>query len=451
MRDLALVGVLIPLLAMAAARPFVGVLVWSWISFMNPHREAFGFAQTMPWAMLAFAATVLGCFIRREPKSPAINLVTILLAVFLVDITLTTLVGIGRSETAWAQWDRTVKILVGLMLTASLLTERARIHALLWVMVISLGFYGVKGGIFTLITGGGFIVLGPPETIIADRNHLAVAVLVTIPLMNYLRLQSPHYLVRIGLMAAMLFSLFAVVGSQSRGALLGLVATAAMLWLRNHGKIVSGIAIGAGIAAAITFMPDSWFGRMNSLNEYYADASAMGRVRIWETAWRLAVMRPLVGAGFRATYSQDIVNLVTPGTTARAVHSIWFEVLGEHGFPGLLIWCGIVLAGIVYSIRITRLVQGRQNLRWAGDLARFSQVSIVAFLVGGTFLSLNYWDFFWTLMVIIAATHQLALEAVRQTLPALPAGTGAVSSRLAGGLRRPSRGLALVKPRSTVL
>jgi probable O-glycosylation ligase (exosortase A-associated) len=439
MRDLALASVLMLLLAMAAARPFVGVLVWSWISFMNPHREVWGFAQTMPWAMLAFVATVFGCFVAREPKRPAVNAVTVLLALFAVCITVTSVLALGPPEMVWSKWDRTIKMLAGLLLTASLLTDRWRVHALIWLIVISLGFYGVKGGLFTLVTGGGHIVLGPPESMIGDRNHLSTGLLFSLPLMNYLRQHSRHNIVQLGLVAAMGLTLFSVVGSQSRGALVGLAATGAMLWLRSSGKIVSGVAIGASVLVAITFMPDSWVERMNSMRNFQADDSAMGRVTIWSAAFKLALMRPLVGAGFRGMYVQSIVDRVDPSVIARATHSIWFEALGEHGFPAFLVWLGAMAAGAWYSWRICSLTRHAPGLRWAYDLARMSQVSIVAFCTGGTFLSLAYWDGFWTLMAVIGGVHTMALEQVRST------GAQVATARPAGWRLRPADRLGAIQ------
>jgi len=412
MRDFALAAVLVALLAMAVARPFVGVLVWSWISFMNPHREAFGFAQTMPWAMLAFITTVFGCFVAREPKKFRVNAVTVLFVLLGVSVTVTSLVALGPPDEVWRKWDRVIKILFGLMLTDALLTDRWRVHAMIWLMAISLGFYGVKGGIFTLNTGGSYIVMGPPDSMIGDRNHLSTALLFAIPLMNYLRQHSRHAVVRWGLTAAMGCTLMAVVGSQSRGALVGLAATAFVLWLRSSGKILSGIAIAASVAVAITFMPDTWVERMNTIQNYEEDGSAMGRITIWRVAIQLALMRPLVGSGFEGMYYQYVVNMVDPTVKARATHSIWLEVLGEHGFPGFFIWLAALGMGIVYSLRLTRLTRDRPDLQWAHDLGRMAQVSIVAYSTGGSFLSLSYWDGFWTLVVILGATHRLVREAL---------------------------------------
>ncbi len=422
MRDLAFAGLLVSLLAIAAARPFVGVLLWSWISFMSPHREVFGFAQTMPWAMMTFLVTVFGCIIAREPRKPAINGVTVLLLVFAVLITLTSLTGIGPPEPRWYMYDRVIKILAGLLLTASLLTDRRRIDALVWLMVIALGYYGVKGGLFTLATGGKYIVMGPLDSMIEDRNHLAVGLLVILPIMNYLRMHARHRIVRQGLVFAMVTTLLSVVGSQSRGALLGLIATAGVFWLRSRGKVVSGIAVVIGLAVAIAFMPDSWVERMQTIKSYDEDESAMGRITMWIAAFDFARMRPLVGGGFRAIYDQGIVNLVSPGTFARATHSIWLEVMADHGFPTFFVWLGVIGYGMWYTRRIARLAKGREDLRWAFDLARMTQVATVAYMAGGSFLSLSYWDFFWTLMVVTGAVHALVLQAVRQPAPGTVAG-----------------------------
>ncbi|MCU0986546.1 MAG: putative O-glycosylation ligase, exosortase A system-associated [Acetobacteraceae bacterium] len=414
LRSLALSGLICTLLAIAVARPFVGVMVWSWISFMNPHREVYGFASTMPWAMLTFLVTIVGCFVAREPRRPAVNAVTIPLLLFGIWVTLTSLVGIGPPEPMWQMWDKVIKVIAGLLLTAAMLTDRRRVDALIWLMVISLGFYGVKGGLFTLVTGGGHIVVGPHDTMIGDRNHLSVALLVTLPLMNYLRLQARHGIVRLGLVFAMATTLFSVVGSQSRGALVGLVATAGVFWLRSRGKVVSGIAIVIGVALAIAFMPESWVERMETMRTYDEDASAMGRVRIWLAAIALGVARPLTGGGFQAIYNQGIVDMVYPGVRARATHSIWLEVLADHGFPGLFIWLAVLGGGIWYAFRMVRLAKDRPELRWAGDLGRMGQVSAVAYMSGGTFLSLSYWDFFLTLLVVLGAAHAVALQTLRQ-------------------------------------
>ena len=398
------------LLTSALAQPFVGALLWCWISFMNPHRKVWGFATGLPYAMMVFIAMVFSCLMAREPKRFEANGVTIGLIVFALLITLSSITAIGPPSEAWRLWERTIKSIVGALLVASLLTTRERIHALVWLMAISVGFYGVKGGIFTINTGGGFIVLGPDDSMIADRNHLAVGLLVAMPLMNYLRMQSKHRIIQLGMIGAMTLTLFAAIGSQSRGALVALAATAGLLWWRGRNKFLGGIVMVVAILGVLSFMPESWVERMNTITNYEADESAMGRVKIWQASWLLAVNYPLTGTGFRAPYYQHIVDLVSEGVTARAVHSIYFEVVAEHGFPAFFVWLGLTLAGTFYAVQLTRLTRNRPDLTWASDLGRMIPVSVVAYLSGGLFLSLGYWDYYWMILIVAGSAHSLVLR-----------------------------------------
>ena len=413
MRDAVFLATMLLLLPLAVARPFVGILLWSWISFMNPHRLVYGPAGPMPWAMMVFAATLLGCLLAGEPKRFALNAVTGLIITLMLLFTFTTLMALGNPPDVWAKYQFVEKVLLGLLLTASLLTERRRVHAMVWIMVISIGYYGVRGGIFSLLTGGSYRVWGPEQTMIFDNNHLAAAMLVTLPLMNYLRMQSRNAPIRIGLAAAMCFTLLATITSYSRGALLGLAAATAVLWWRSSRKLATGAVLGVVLAGALAFMPAEWTERMHSIRSYDADASASERLVLWGISLKLATANPLSGSGFTGPYNRQVVDTVAPGGPARAVHSIWFELLGEHGFPTFVAWVSLTLAGIYYTFRIVSLTRRRPELAWAYDFGRMAQVSIVAYLVSGSFLSLSYWDFYWTLLVVIAATHAIAREAVR--------------------------------------
>ncbi len=403
------------LLPLAAARPFVGVLLWCWFSFMNPHRELWGFAAPIPWAAIIFGVTVLGCVIAREPREWRLNWVSGLAVALMVAITLTSFTALAPPEAVWAKWDLVFKALLGVTLTALLLTDRRRVHALVWVIVLSIGYYSVKGGVFTLMSGGGYRVYGPEQSMIADNNHAAVAFLIILPLMNYLRLHSAHVLVRNGLAAAMVLTLLSAVGSHSRGALLALAAVAAVFWWRSRRKLVGAVVLGVALAGTLAFMPANWWERMNTIASYEQDASATSRLQLWGGAWKLALDRPLVGSGFRGPYTRAVMNRVAPEVPARAIHSVWFEFLGEHGFPAFAIWLGMIIASVVYTYRLARLARGSPDLAWAYDLARMTQVAVVAYVVGGSFLSLSYWDVFWTVLLIAPAAYAVARrEAARK-------------------------------------
>ncbi len=441
MRSLLLFLELTMLIPIALARPFVGVLIYSFISFSNLHRLTFGISDGMPWAYMTAIATLIGCFVAREPKRLPVNPTTVLIVLFIICIGLTSFVARLPADRVEPKWEAVTKVFFFVLVTIALVRDKYRIHALLWVMVISLGYFGVKGGGFTLLTGGGGRVLGPPSTMIADNNHLAAGLLVTLPLMNYLRLQSAHRIVRLGLLCAMILTLFAVVGSYSRGALIGLAAVSVVLWLRSSNKIVTGVAVAVAVYTAITFMPPEWVERMSTLRHAEETNSGQSRTAIWMASLQMAIHNPLTGVGFMGPYDQGLVDQYANGTTARAVHSIWFEPIGEHGFPTFLVWLGISFAGVVNTFGILRASKGVAELLWCRDLARMAQVSIVAYMVAGTFLSLCYWDFYFTIIAVLAGTRAIVRETVQQTTSAEPS-AGMWRRGLIGGISvagRPAR------------
>ncbi len=418
MRSVALFFELLMLIPIALVQPFVGVILWSWVSFMNPHRLVYGgIALEVPWAMLIFAATIIGCLVAREPKRFPWNGVTILVALFLVMITFTTVFALGPTDQVLAKYETVFKVFLFLLVTAALLTTRERIHALAWVMVLSLAFFGIKGGAFTLMGGGANKVYGPPNSMIFDNNHLAAGLLVSLPLMNYLRMESRHAIIRLGFAVTMALTVFGVVGSYSRGALLALGAVCFFFWCKSSKKLVSGVVIVVALSGAITFMPASWTERMSSIESYQQDGSALGRLQIWNVTWVMAKTRPLTGSGFFGPYTSAVVDRFVPGAEARAVHSIWFEVLGEHGFPTFFVWLGINIAAAIYARRIIKRASGVPGLEWCVNLAKMTQVAMIAYLVGGTFLSLCYWDYYFTILIMVSAVYEHVNAALRQDAP----------------------------------
>lgn len=408
MRDTAIFLMLMGLIPLAMARPFVGVLLWSWVSFMNPHRITWSFATEMPWGMMIALATIMGCVIAGEPKRFPPGATAKLIVAFLILTAITSILAMVPSDEMYSRWSQVFKIFLMLLITLSLLTTRVRIHALVWMIVISVGYFGIKGGGFALTTGGGFRVWGPPGSLINDNNNLAAAMLTVLPLINYLRQQTADWRMRIGISAVIVLTTFAVVGSQSRGALLGLIAATGFLWTKTRNKVASGLALLLLMAAVASFMPQSWYDRMNTIQTYSEnDNRSDNRLYLWESGWKIALARPLTGVGFYGTYERSVMETFVPGATARSLHSIWFETMAEHGFPTFFVWLAFPLVAWFNARRIIKAAVGKDDLQWAVDLARMGQVSIVAFVVSGTFLPLMYYDVYFTIMVVIAATRIL--------------------------------------------
>jgi probable O-glycosylation ligase (exosortase A-associated) len=274
-----------------------------------------------------------------------------------------------------------------------MLNSRERVHMLIWVIVLSLGFYGVKGGIFTIVHGGAYHVQGPSGSFIAGNNELALALVMTIPLMRYLQLNEPDRRIRLGLAVAMLLTALAAVGSQSRGAFVALFITGLVFWLKSRNKVATLLLVSIPAVATVLIMPAEWFERMHSIQDYEQDASAQGRFLAWRFAIN-AARNDIFGVGFEGFKGYD-------------AHSIYFEVLGEHGWIGLALFLSLLAMTWLKSNAVIRMAKRQPDTRWASDLAAMIQVTLIAYMSAGAFLGLAYFDYFYHLLVVIVVLHHL--------------------------------------------
>src|SRR5690348_5925315 len=212
MRGIALALIIFGTIPFILTNPYVGLLVWSWISYMNPHRLTYGFAYSFPWVMLIAIVTLVSLAISKESKKIPWSTVSVLLALFLLWTGFTTYFAVMQ-DSAWDKWQQLAKSLVMVFVTLMLVNTRKRMDWLVWVIAVSLGFYGIKGGLFTMLGGGASHVLGPAGSFIGENNSIALALCMTLPFMRYLQLHSAGKLVRVGLGVSMLLTGIAVLGT----------------------------------------------------------------------------------------------------------------------------------------------------------------------------------------------------------------------------------------------
>jgi probable O-glycosylation ligase (exosortase A-associated) len=413
MRDIIVTLLVFGALPFIFKRPYFGVLMWVWISVMNPHTQSWGFAATFPFAAMIAGITILSLIFTREPKSLPNTSFTWMLFAILLWMTVTTALAF-QPEESLDMWNKVMKTMLMTFVTLMLIKTKEQVQLLIWTIVISLGYYGVKGGIFTIKTGGTELVWGPGNTFIGGNNEIALALIMTIPLMHYLQMVTQKKWVHRSLTVAMSLCAVAAIGTYSRGALLAILAMGGVLWWKSQHKARIGMLILLATPLVLVFMPDKWGARMDTINTYEQDESAQGRINAWRMTYNLAKDRPLVGGGFEI-YDAPIFSLYAPDpTNVKAAHSIYFQALGEHGFVGLGLF---LLLGIITwrsGAWIIRNTEKMDEYRWASDLARMIQVSLVGYAVGGAFLSLLYFDVPYYLMAAMLITRVLVSQELRQ-------------------------------------
>lgn len=412
MRDLLLAAVIFGLLPFVLKRPYWGVLLLAWLGYMNPHRLAYGFMLSFPVVLITALATMVGLVMTKEPKKIVWTRETIMLAIFIAWMGITTIMA-EYPKAAAVQYEKVVKIHILTFITLVTLTSRERIHGFVWILVLSLGFYGLKGGVFTIVNGGQFRVNGPSSTFIAGNNELALALVMTIPLMRYLHLHEPRHLIKLGLMAGMVLTAIAAIGSQSRGALLALSMVGGVFWLKGRNKFGVAILVVISAAVIVSLMPDTWYRRMDTIKTYDQDESALGRLNAWAVAWAVAKDH-FFGGGFELWEPAMFAKYAPNPDDVHDVHSIYFEAMGEQGFIGFAMFMSLWAMTWMKCQKVIRTSRKNKELFWARDLAAMIQVSLVGYLTGGAFLGMAYFDYPYHLMVLAVMTHHALAQSKSQ-------------------------------------
>lgn len=423
MRDIAVLLVILASIPFILKRPFFGVLMWCWISYMVPHRLAWGFIQTMPVAAIIGGTFLLAYLFSKEPKKIPLSTPIIFILLFNLWMIITFITH-PKDAFIISQFDKVMKIQLFTLIILALLTTRKRIELTLWVIGLSIAFYGIKGGIYTIQTAGGGRVWGPPGGFFFGNNELALTLLVTLPILYYLRwtLPADKKWLKHAFLFGMALCVLAALGTQSRGGLVACICVGAFLWLKGPNKLAIALAIMLTVPVIYHFMPDTWHDRMSTIiepdRESY-DTSVTGRFNAWEMAFHLAQDKPL-GGGLNA-FNRENFYLYAPDPEAfHDAHSIYFQIIGHHGFIGFGLWFCIYLSSWFVARNIIKLAANRQDLKWASLLARMLQCSLIAYAAGGAFLGLAYFDLpFHLVITLVAVQHLLKKQLATEKQQAL--------------------------------
>ncbi|HXR56808.1 MAG TPA: putative O-glycosylation ligase, exosortase A system-associated [Casimicrobiaceae bacterium] len=386
-------------------RPWIGVLFWVWFGLANPHLMTFGPAQSFPFAALIAIVTLAGMAF--SPKTMQVKKRPALLALLLLAawMTMTTFFAFNPAG-AWPAWDRAMKVFLMTFVATLLINDRRQLVWFVGTIAISLGYFGTKGGLFTLRTGGHGMVFASGG-FLSENNATGLAILMAIPLLWFFLQQAKRLWQKSFIAVSIMLSAAAVLGTQSRGAFLAICAIGLFLILKSAHRIALAIALVCVASSLVLFMPQTWSDRMETIETYQKDSSAMGRIAAWRMVTKLAADRPLIGGGFEC-YTPDVyARYGEGGDSILAAHSIYFQVLGEHGYIALLLFLAVWLFTWRDATATIRAASKRDDLLWAADLCRMLQVSLVGYLVGGAFLSLANWDLPYYLMVGVVVARSI--------------------------------------------
>ncbi len=432
MRDFLVVAIILGSAPFCFINPYIGVLMWYWVTYFNPHRFTWSYAYDFPVALVIAVPTLLGTVFTKKSFRSLLTTESFLLFALWVWYVATFLYAYetpyfaGHLDSARYELTHITKIVLMTFVTILVINTRERLKGVLLVTALSLGLLALKGSIFGIRTSGEFRVWGPPDSFLSDNNAFGLALNMSLPLLYFLTRDVENRWLRRLLYICFASAIISVLLTYSRGGLLGLLVVVAAIAYRSKHRLFGIAAMILVAVAVLAIAPGTWMDRMDRMFHGEVDASGEQRLVAWGTAWRFAQDYPITGGGFNTLPDENVFQRYEPrplplGFLSTAPHSIYFQLLADQGFVGLLLFLLLIGFCFLTLYRIGRAAKKIPDGQWMAYYAWMIQISILAFMTSGAFLGFVYLDLIYEMIGAVVVLKILyTSELTRQAMNAAP-------------------------------
>lgn len=433
--DLFFLGCLLAFFGLGLARPFLLVLAYVYIDIATPQQLTYALLQPVPLSLIGFTLAFGGWLIRLGKDRTLFGASQILLLTLMGYCLISTLTA-DFPDAAWLKWAWVWKVLLFGIFLPMTLTTRLRLEAVIVVAILSASVLIVPTGIKALVTGGGYGALNlmvESNSGLHESSTLACVAIMILPLLSFLRRQGtifpPDWRAALYISALGFACFLVTIGTQARTGLvcMALFAVLRLRTARYRSLYLAGATV--ALVIALAFVPTSFVDRMSTIANARSEHSAATRLAVWAWTFDYATDHPMGGGfdaylgnnvRFEAFPSQDLGdgNGRSPASVkagvvedkSRAYHSAYFEMLGEQGWPGFMLWLLLHALGLV---RMERLYQARRRAadpqnRWQSDLAGAIQQAHLIYLAGALFVGIAFLPFALIILGLEVGLHGLA-------------------------------------------
>lgn len=432
MRDLAMLGAMLVFLPLALSGSLTAYLIWCWTGLLSPNAYVYGFMRGVPFNLIFAIISIALIFLGHDSKRGRFVLprTSILFILFAIQATISFVFAYDGLIRNAELYSNLIKALLFCFLMPYVITTRERIHAMVLTIALGLAFHGIVEGLKFVASGGGHIIQGLAK--FGDNNHFAVVIIMVVPILIYIYRYSVQRSLRWIAVGGLMLTVIAVIATHSRGGFLSLALMSLWIAFSNSRKLLAVLMLVGGLIAMLALAPTSWSERMNTIKDAGEDTSFMTRIVAWKVSSEIALHRPLTGGGFHAVQAQYVWDqfrqsdgllgfVETPYRAERAfaAHSVYFELLGDLGFPGLFLFLAILANSMLTCFQIKRMVKqcGGEH-KWAADLANMLAASMLGYAVGAAALSLGYLEVMYIFAMLIQVIHLVVKQGQASTRPA---------------------------------
>jgi putative inorganic carbon (hco3(-)) transporter len=383
--------------------------LYLWIAYFRPESWAWSdIFATLNLSYLAGAYLVVRTLISGVPLR--LGLRGWLLVLFLVQALIATSLG-PDSAYSFGYLREFAKVILISVVLMNVVRTSSDLRLVLIVIAVSLGFEAVKQGWAQLILNPG-ARNGNGVPFLGDNNLVAVGMAMLIPIIAALAETSSGWRKRAWQFAS-IGVFYRALSTYSRGGFLSLGAVSGILFWRSPHKLKTILAIAVVALLVLPVLPGQFWDRMSTITAPSEDGdnSSESRLHFWQVAVAMATDRPLVGvghSGYPRAYNKYDWTEGKYGAN-RAVHSAWFGVLAELGYPGLLLFVAIIGSSFLACRRVRRAAARGEVPAEMAPYAIALESALVAFVVGGSFVSFQYNEMLWHFFALSVALERVAV------------------------------------------
>jgi len=415
--------------------PFYALLFYLWNAYFRPDEWTYGGLIASLNLSFIIGGYLLLATIASMPRL-RVSTRVILLLLFFFDSLICTIYS-EHQAWSWNAWIVFSKVVIITYIIVLITTDRQRYRTVLTVIAISLGFEFAKQAYAQLYIAPG-AQNNNTSAFLGDNNGIAVGTMMLVPIIGALAQTATRRWERIGHRFLLIGVFMRGITTYSRGGFLAAAVLGIFAIARSPHKFRALIAAAVLAGVVLTVMPDRFWDRMNTINapEENRGDSAEGRLHFWNVARAMADAKPLTGVGFDGfSQSYEAYNSSGEFPGERAAHSVWFGLLADMGYPGLILFVLLWTSSVWSCWRVSAKCKAdpaRRDLRVYADALL---TSLVAFAVGGTFLSSQYNEMVWHFIGLATTLSFLASEQPSQAAEPVAAPVATTAQPFAAALR----------------
>lgn len=397
-------------------RPRIGLYTYIWYTLMRPDQLAY-VSYANYFSFVLAACTILGGFRVAGPRlgvlfKSKLALGLILFVLMAVLCSATAIVPELAFDVFWGF----VRSMAVLMFIPLVLETPEQLRTAFLVAAGSIGFLGLKFGVWGVIHGGAKVNVG----LVNDNNFLALLLAIGVSMCWYSAPMIPRKMYRLAFYGAMFFTMAAVVLTYSRGGAVAMAVGLVMIGLRSKKKILVLPVLMVFLFPAIYLAGDAYRNRMSTIVDPMAEGSAASRFYLMKIGLNMWKDHPLFGVGFGRTNQQRLMAEYAPEVVAatnyniKVIHNTYVQILADCGVLGFLIFVTL-LGGAILSLQFSI----RKTAPHLKPLPIGLQTALMTFAVGSfTISALPSFDAFFVLIALASSWQVVASEAqVEQSKP----------------------------------